>query len=147
MKINGVVIFEVFFIVTGILLILYGTYLQIDNYKFFSNAERTEGQITNILCKEPDVNGIIFCDAYIRYIINEETYEHMLPKWNSKMKKGDKINIYYLKNDPLKIQTESGKYMGYIVIVLGIASLLVSLAVILQVKRKSKKDTNLQIIC
>lgn len=136
MKKRIVVYFLAFFVFVGSILMVYGSFLQVRNINFIRNSLSTQAIISKIVCDEPDPKRTVYCDSYVKYEVNGEIYEANLMEWNSKMKVGDTLNIYYSPKDPTQIKGNSGNYVGYIVIGMGVFCLVGCLVIFLQVKQK-----------
>jgi len=76
--------------------------LRISDRKFFANAKNSKAKIIDFSLKT-DMDGKVIHKAIIGYTIDGISYETELPYCSSSLNLGDKITIYYQKNDPIEI--------------------------------------------
>ena len=104
--------------VIGIVLVLIGIKVQIDNTNFLKTAQMTEAIITDITTDGfgEDESHIVS----IEYNVDGITYHEKLGEYDSGMYINQRIEIYYNSENPSECKGKSSKYVGFIVIIFGI---------------------------
>lgn len=76
----------------------------------------------------------------VQFLVKEKVYETNLPEYNSSMKIGDTVSIYYNPNNPLEIIGNS--FLGYLIFIcMGIVFAVIGfIPLFLMLARKHKKN-------
>lgn len=106
MNMNKIIgfIFGIFLFI-GVVFMTVAIGLKISDQKFFVSAENSKAKIIDFSLKT-DIDGKVIHKAIIGYTIDGVTYEAELPYCSSSLNIGDKITIYYQKNNPVEIKTK-----------------------------------------
>lgn len=94
------------FLLIGFVLMTVAIGLKISDRKFFASAKNSKAKIIDFSLKT-DMDGKVIHKAIIGYTIDGISYETELPYCSSSLNLGDKITIYYQKNDPIEIKIKS----------------------------------------
>lgn len=124
------------FLLVSVVFIIVGISLIGREKKFEKKGVKTEAVIVDIQknrVRKRTANGYRYRDeheVYVEYSVDGIEYTEKLGSYNSKMKVGDEIDIYYLEDDPTDIQSKgTAKFLAILFIglgsVLGIVALLI----------------------
>lgn len=94
------------FLFIGFVFITVAIGLKISDQKFFASAKNSKAKIIDFSLIT-DMDGKVIHKAIIGYTIDGISYETELPYCSSSLNLGDKITIYYQKNNPIEIKTKS----------------------------------------
>lgn len=103
----------ILFMMVSILIIWTGINSVIANNGFYQNAIKTKGEIIYIS------SGQKVKKAKVSIVVDNKTYTKEIGEYNSRMKVGDEITVYYNKENPNDFRASSAGYVGYAFIVFG----------------------------
>ena len=133
------------FIVFGLLLLVLGMYIML-----FQNISKEDRVYTKAVIQRIDTHtdsdGDTHHDVFISYEVDGKIYQTELNSYNSGYYEGKEIEVYYNKNNPAKVETESSIIILLIFIVFGIVGLIVGFIGMIKSVKKSKKIKQLKII-
>lgn len=106
----------------GLIIILIGIIVQINNKKYLRTALTTEAVISDIIID----SGIDDEDyeVHVAYNVNNVDYDGVLSEYNSGMRKGQRITIYYNPKNPSECRGKSTDFSDYICIGFGVVWVL-----------------------
>ena len=123
--------FYLVFIIFSLVFVGLGTY---GIFKPEEKYEETIGTIVRIEEGYSTSDDGITYTPYINYKVNNKEYKDVqYGAYNSSMKVGDEVKVYYLFDDPTYIQAEGYKNVPYIV--LGISLIFLSISIFLFIKK------------
>lgn len=111
-------IFPTIFIAVGLLIIILGIYLNIENSKFMKTALQTEAEITNIATHR-DSDGDTTHSVDVVFYVNGKEYEGELGAYSSNMYEGKTITVYYDPQNPNHFKSASSNIASFIMIPFG----------------------------
>lgn len=106
------------FITVGLLIIILGIYLNIENSKFMKTAIQTEAEITNITTHR-DSDGDTTHSVDVVFYVNGKEYEGELGSYSSNMYKGKSITVYYDPQNPNNFRSDNSNIANFILIPIG----------------------------
>lgn len=120
------------FIGTDLLIMSIGIYAL---FKPDKDYKQTQGTIVNIIENYDSINDTISCQTIINYSVNNIEYNNVeYGAYNSSMKIGDQVIVYYDEDDPSLIQAEGYEKVPYIVIAMSIVFLIITLVTFTKIK-------------
>ncbi len=132
--------------IMSILFITIGVVLKINNDRFMAVAEKTTGTITEIevyYTKDSDGDRVKRHRVYVEYFVDGERYENQLGSYNSTMREGGSVTVYYDPERPYEISSGDGSVVTFIMIGLGGAFLVVDIIIIVRLISSNKKRKSL----
>lgn len=131
------------FLLISVVFIIVGFSLIGREKKFEEKGIKTEAVIVDIQknrVKKRKANGYRYKyehEVYVEYSVNGIEYTEELGSYNSKMKVGDEIDIYYLEDDPTDIQSKgSAKFLSILFIGLGSVFGIVAILILILGRNK-----------
>lgn len=106
------------FIAVGLLIIILGIYLNIENSKFMKTALQTEAEITNITTHR-DSDGDTTHSVDVVFYVNGKEYEGELGSYSSNMYEGKAITVYYDPQNPNNFRSDNSNIASFILIPIG----------------------------
>lgn len=101
--------------IIGVMIIIMGIWVQINNTKYLKTASTTEAVITKI---ERDIDDDY--EVYITYNVDNVNYNGVLGEYSSGMRTGQKITIYYNPENPSDCRGKSTDFAGLLCVGFGI---------------------------
>jgi hypothetical protein len=119
----------ILFTVVGAIFITIGLAIFTNEMSFKNNAIEKVAIITNIETYRSgdDTNYRV----YVRYVVNNETYNQTLNYWDASMSTGKEIKIYYNPDNPNEIIADSSIYFVLIFPLLGGIAFIVGISTII----------------
>lgn len=119
----GFIVVELMFIIIS----LYGIFHKDIDY------EVTKGKIVYIEEYHDPINEEFWYTPYIDYSVNGIEYKNVeYGAYDSSMKVGDEVNVYYSTEDPTLIQAEGFKKVPYIVLSISLVFLIITIYISLR---------------
>jgi len=132
----GSILVGIFFCCSGILIYK-------NDKEFMKTAKKTTAVIDNIYVRK-DSNGNYNNDVYLEYEVNGKVYNEKSDFYNSSMRKGDKLKIYYNSKNPREISTGDGSLFGFVFVGIGCIVLIISGIGLKAVVKREKEIANLK---
>lgn len=130
----------------AILFITVGVVLKVNSDSFMAIAEKTTGTITEIevyYTKDSDGDRVRRHRVYVEYIVDGERYENRLDSYNSTMREGGSVTVYYDPDNPTRISSGGSSVSTFIMIGLGGIFLVVDVIIIVRLVSANKKRNSL----
>lgn len=130
----------------AIIFIVIGVVLKINNDKFMATAEKTTGTITEIevyYTRDSDGDRVRKHRVYVEYTVDGEKYENRLDSYNSAMRVGGSVTVYYDPQNPTDISSGDASIVTIIMICVGGLLLVVDIIIVVRLISSSKKRKNL----
>lgn len=126
------------FLIVGALFAGVGLFVWNDTNNFINNALETEATIERI-DERYHGDGDTDYDVYVSYFVDGKSYYEELNSYNSSMREGKNITIYYNPDDPSEIMSNDGSIIGIIFMVIGGIAVLITLIFFINDFKKKRK--------
>lgn len=127
------------FLIVGIIFVALGLFIWNDTKNFMKNAIKTEATIERIN-ERYHGDGDSDYDVYVSYFVDGESYTEELNTYNSSMREGKKITIYYNPDNPKEIISSDSSIIVIIFLIIGGVFVLIPLIwFIINLKNKKKR--------
>lgn len=127
------------FLIVGIIFVALGFFIWNDTKNFMKNAIKTEATITRIN-ERYHGDGDSDYDVYVSYFVDGNSYNEELNTYNSSMREGKKITIYYNPDNPKEIMSSDSSIIVIIFLIIGGVFVLIPLIwFIINLKNKKKR--------
>ena len=114
----------IIFMVVCVIMICQGIITISTNKGFYKNSIKTKGTIVYISPRSR---------VKAEIIVDDKKYTADIGEYNSNMKVGDEITVYYNKDNPSEFKPMSSGYVGYILVLFGI---IVMVDLIIRMKKE-----------
>lgn len=108
----------ILFIIIGIVILIAGVFFHKNLNEFKETAKETNATITRIEYEE-DIDGDIDYEVYVEFYVKGEIYTGKLDEYNSTMREGDNVRIYYDPSNPNDFKSKSSNWMIYLLYEIG----------------------------
>ncbi len=136
---KGTVLFGSIFMLFGIIAIIVGINLFIDDKEFEKTAETTNAVITDIDTYRTRRNGKTRTShtVYIEYTVDGEKYESTLGYYNSSLHKGKVVTILYNPENPADCRSNTSAMELVFISAIGVIFMGVGVLIIVMFNKKS----------
>ncbi len=134
------IVMAIFFFV-GALFVVLGFFLWNETNSFMKSAKKTEATITRIN-ERYHGDGDSDYDVYVSYFVDGKSYNEELNTYNSSMREGKNVTIYYNPDNPSEIMSGDSSFIVIIFLIIGSIFVLIPLiwfTINFRKKRKKKR--------
>jgi len=104
--------------------------------KFRETAVETEAVITKInTYRKNNTDGEYYHDVYVKYTVDGDVYESRLNYWNSGMREGGTVKIYYDPDEPNVIVSDSTTLLLILSVSFGLVSWVFIVLIFLTIRK------------
>lgn len=137
-------IFGIIFLIVGIGVMVAFVFIKKDTDEFMKDAKETIAEIIEIKMEYDSLNEEYDYTVYVEFKVDGKIYSGMLNEYNSSMREGDEVTIYYDPYDPQTFKSSGTGIFIYIFLLVGAIFAIIGAVLIISEIKKSKKTKELK---